>query len=189
MPYGSMSAARVTNGPFAGARPIETGSEPLAAGRLKGRCGGRTLKDEVTMHWRVPFLLLLLVSSGCSGPCPWLRVPRGCCYNQSLDDTLAAKMARDVARQHLLFRDGDEWPSKDFQAGYRQAYEDIALGSDGQTPLVPPPAYWKSCARTEAGHCRADDWFAGYTEGAGVAWSCRGEFNRVRSGRSCGTCP
>lgn len=142
------------------------------------------------MHGRLTIALLLLISSGCSGPCPWLRLPHVCCYNRTLDDALACKVARDVAREHLARRCAHaRWPSQDYQAGYAQAYQDVALGSDGNTPLLPPEPYWNSCARTETGHCRADDWFAGYADGAPIALSCRGTFNRVHTGDSSQTCP
>lgn len=139
--------------------------------------------DEVKMRWRLLLLLGLLPSFGCSGPCPWLRPHQMQCYNRSIDDMLATKVARDVARQHLTkCYPKDCRPSCDFQAGFEQAYVDVALGSDGTVPVVAPAAYWKSSQRTERGHAAAKEWLSGYEAGASRAVQCRGEFNYVVAG-------
>lgn len=141
------------------------------------------LTDEVMMHWRLLVLLGLLTSMGCSGPHPWARFHQLPCYNRKIDDMLASKVARDAARQHLTqVYSKDCWPSRDFQAGFEQAYVDVAMGSDGVVPVVPPSAYWRSCQRTECGQAASREWLRGYEAGAPRAVQCRGEFNRVIAG-------
>ena len=148
------------------------------------------------MHWRLLILLGSLgslVSSGCSTPCPWVRAPHLSCYNRTIDDCLADKVARDVARQHLsALYECDEntpWPTCDFQAGFCEAYADVALGSHGVEPVVPPASYWKSCQRTVEGHQRAQEWLSGYSIGASHALACRGPYNRVIASGSAAPCP
>ena len=142
------------------------------------------------MRWRLLLLLFPLVGSGCQSPCPWVRVPQLPCYNRTVDDFLACKVARDVARQHLTTLYASQcWPTPDFQAGFEQAYADVALGADGQLPAMAPSPYWKSCQRTAAGHQRAEEWLSGYSIGASQALACRGPFNRViANGGGC-PCP
>lgn len=143
------------------------------------------------MRWRLLLLLIPLVS-GCHSPGPWVRPPQLSCYNRTLDDCLSCKIARDVARQHLNELYGSEevdWPSCDFQAGFSQAYADVALGSHGQVPVVPPAPYWKSCQRTIEGHQRAQEWLSGYSIGASHAMVCRGPYNRIIASGSAAPCP
>ena len=133
-------------------------------------------------------MMVPLVSGGCQSPGPLLRVPQLRCYNRTIDDFVACKVAKDVARHHLaiLYAD-DGHPTYDFQAGFEQAYADVALGSDGQTPAIAPSPYWKSHQRTAEGHARAQQWLAGYAAGATQALECRGPFNRVLA--SSWSCP
>ncbi len=102
---------------------------------------------------------------------------------------MAGKVARDVARQHMATLYSKECrPTYDFQAGFEQAYYDVALGADGQVPAIAPSPYWKSCQRTAEGHQRAQEWLAGYSAGASHAQECRGPFNQViASGYPCTT--
>ncbi len=145
------------------------------------------------MRWRLLILLGPLVCCGCTTLCPCLRPPQWQCYNGSIDDCLSCQVARSVARQHLsALYECDEnapWPSCDFQAGFCEAYADVAMGSHGVVPVVPPAPYWKSCQRTAAGHQRAQDWLSGYSIGASRAMACRGPYNQVIGNGSAVSCP
>ena len=144
------------------------------------------------MRWRLLLWLIPLVSSGCQSPIPWVRAPQLQCYNRTLDDCMSCKVARDVARQHMhtLYKSEPGcWPSSDFQAGFEQAYADVAMGSDGQVPPVAPAAYWKSYHRTCEGHQKAQEWLSGYSTGASHAMECRGPYNRVMARGSEAPCP
>lgn len=135
------------------------------------------------MRWRLLVCLGLLTSVGCSGPNPWLRCHQVPFYNRKIDDLVASKVARDAARQHMTqMYKRDCWPGRDFQAGFEQAYVDVAMGSDGVVPVVPPGPYWNSCRRTESGHAAGQEWLQGYEAGASRAMQCRGQYNRVVAG-------
>ncbi|WP_145197180.1 hypothetical protein [Thalassoglobus polymorphus] len=78
--------------------------------------------------------------------------------------------------------------SRDFKSGFRQAFEDVAMGASGEVPPLPPKAYWKEKNRTCNGHARADQWFAGYAAGSQVALNIGSQrFLDVASG-SCHAC-
>lgn len=144
------------------------------------------------MHRRLLLLLVPLVSSGCACPLPWTRAPQLPCYNRNLDDFMSRRVARDVARKHMNTLYESEpgcWPTRDFQAGFEQAYADIALGANGQVPVVAPAPYWKSCQRTVEGHQRAQEWLSGYSIGASHALACRGPYNKVIASGSACSCP
>lgn len=135
------------------------------------------------MHWRLLVLLGFLSSVGCSGTHPWVRVHQMQCYNRKIDDLLASKIARDAARQSMTkCYSRDCWPTCDFQAGYEQSFVDVAMGSDGTVPVVPPAPYWKASVRTECGQAAAREWLRGYEAGAARAVQCRSQFNRVVAG-------
>lgn len=59
----------------------------------------------------------------------------------------------------------------DFGAGFRQGYADVAGGSDGCTPAVPPRKYWSHFYKSAEGQCAVVAWFDGYQHGAAVAVS------------------
>ena len=121
-----------------------------------------------------------LVSGGCQGPGPLVRLPQLRCYNRTIDDFMSCKVARDVARHHMaVLYPPESRPTYDFQAGFEQAYADVAIGSDGQVPAIAPSPYWKTHQRTADGHQRAEQWLSGYVAGASQALECRGPFNRV----------
>lgn len=60
-------------------------------------------------------------------------------------------------------------PSCHFREGFTQAYVDMAEGGNGTVPPIPPERYWKSKFRSAPGYARAEEWFAGYRTGAGMA--------------------
>ena len=132
------------------------------------------------MRSRLLILMVPLVSGGCQSPGPLVRVPQLRCYNRTIDDFVACKVARDVARHHMaILYTAECRPTYDFQAGFEQAYADVAIGADGQVPAIAPSPYWKSCQRTAEGHERAEQWLTGYAAGAAQALECRGPYNRV----------
>lgn len=57
----------------------------------------------------------------------------------------------------------------DYKKGFRQAFVDVAHGSDGELPAVPPPVYWNAHFRSDAGQRKAECWFSGYRAGAAMA--------------------
>lgn len=70
----------------------------------------------------------------------------------------------------------------DFQAGFRQAYVDQAMGRPALVPPVPTRHYWNAYYRSCAGQQAAADWFEGYR--AGLDYGAEGgvgNFNRVPS--------
>ncbi len=58
---------------------------------------------------------------------------------------------------------------KDFCAGFRAGYEDIARGADGCTPAFPPKNYWSWEFQSAEGQARTAAWFEGYPHGARAA--------------------
>jgi len=59
--------------------------------------------------------------------------------------------------------------SADYKGGFRQAFVDVAHGSDGELPAVPPPVYWNTHFRNDSGQQRAECWFSGYRAGSAMA--------------------
>jgi hypothetical protein len=57
----------------------------------------------------------------------------------------------------------------DFAAGFRQGYEDVANGSNGCTPSIPPKSYWNWEFQSGEGQARTAAWFSGYPHGARAA--------------------
>lgn len=66
-----------------------------------------------------------------------------------------------------------------FGCGFKQGYEDVANGSDGCPPTLPPRKYWGVCYQTATGRCQTVEWFNGYVAGAAVALK-EGVQNRSR---------
>lgn len=58
---------------------------------------------------------------------------------------------------------------KDFCAGFRTGYEDVAGGSDGCTPAFPPKEYWSWEYQSGEGQSRTSAWLAGYPHGVQAA--------------------
>ncbi|MCA9246949.1 MAG: hypothetical protein KDA42_07535 [Planctomycetales bacterium] len=59
--------------------------------------------------------------------------------------------------------------ARDFERGWRQAYYDVARGSDGQPPVLPPQSYWAIKYQNADGAQRIAAWYEGYLLGASAA--------------------
>ena len=91
--------------------------------------------------------------------CPWF------------DEWHTTATARRCANRIL---NRQQWQLKklmpaDYKMGFRQAFVDVAHGSDGELPAVAPSVYWNTHFRNESGQRRAECWFAGYRAGAAAA--------------------
>ncbi|MFP6765357.1 MAG: hypothetical protein VB858_17140, partial [Planctomycetaceae bacterium] len=87
------------------------------------------------------------------------------------DDWSTTATAKRCANGILLRQ---QWDLKklmpaDYKGGFRQAFMDVAHGSDGELPAVPPPVYWNAHFRSDSGQRRAECWFSGYRAGAALA--------------------
>jgi hypothetical protein len=102
-------------------------------------------------------------------------------YHSITENIHTSKRARCLARADLRKLDNDQCLSCDYRLGYEQAYVDVAQGTDGQIPALPPAKYWKVDARTPEGHQRAQQWFNGYAAGAARARCQYEPFNEVAS--------
>jgi hypothetical protein len=101
-------------------------------------------------------------------------------YSRHCDEAAA----RSLAEKRAIVAIANCYPetSMDFREGFAQAYVDVALGSDGTVPAVPPERYWKTCKRNPNGYCDANEWFAGYAAGSQRALaSCWNAYNQVPS--------
>ena len=58
----------------------------------------------------------------------------------------------------------------EYGVGFRDGFVDyVYAGGTGEPPPVPPRHLWNVDFRSEEGHQRAEDWFAGYRHGAQIA--------------------
>jgi hypothetical protein len=107
-------------------------------------------------------------------------------YERNADEYVTAKTAMKCAKRDLDAVCGD--PSKHFEAGFTQAYRDLAEGRLATVPPVPPSKYWTAYYRSCAGQADVADWFAGYEAGLNSGLqSGVSRFNRITASR--GGCP
>jgi hypothetical protein len=60
--------------------------------------------------------------------------------------------------------------SASYRRGFLKGYADyLDHGGKGQPPVVPPLCYWTLPWQTPRGHDAAEDWFAGFRHGTGLA--------------------
>ncbi|MFK7778376.1 MAG: hypothetical protein QM501_09660 [Gimesia sp.] len=91
-------------------------------------------------------------------------------YRPVIDTCLTKQAARNCALKSLNQQMPLHSPrNTDFCDGFVQAFVDLSLGSRGVIPAIPPPKYWTANNRSADGHCKADQWFAGYREGVSQA--------------------
>ena len=93
-------------------------------------------------------------------------------YNECCDDLMlgyrnSAWSARAWQEKKHCFQ--NQRYIKDFKAGFRQAYEDVAAGGNGCTPAFPPRSYWSWKYQSPEGQLKTGAWFAGYPMGAKAA--------------------
>ena len=78
--------------------------------------------------------------------------------------------AKTAWRRHAhLYKNGVVPHCDDFARGWKAGYFDVASGREGCTPLLPPSRYRGPRYQTPVGHAKAQAWFDGFEEGAGVA--------------------
>lgn len=91
-------------------------------------------------------------------------------YHPLVDHWKVCHHARELASASLeRYSDQCGKQSCHFCRGYEQAYEDIATGASGSTPVIPPKHYWGMEFRTPVGYSSSEQWFAGYRTGAAIA--------------------
>ena len=117
----------------------------------------------------VVFLALCLACSGCAltkGVNNYLE------YNDECNDFVMGWRNEVWARQawHEQKHYFDGHPEQGaFGAGFRDGYADVASGSDGCPPPVPPRKYWTWKYQTPEGQQKVAAWFEGYPHGVRAA--------------------
>lgn len=104
-------------------------------------------------------------------------------YSSILDEYTTRRAAIRCSRKALRdmqHRSGYDHSSH-FEAGFRQAYLDMAMGGSGVIPPVPPKKYWSAHYRTPEGNAHAHQWLTGY--GVGV------EFTQFDGGSQANSIP
>jgi hypothetical protein len=87
----------------------------------------------------------------------------------SADHKQAAALAEQAWAQVQSHEPGHAY-SEDYAAGFEAGFTDfVYAGGSGEPPAVPPRRYWKSRYESPEGRQAAEDWFAGFRHGAGVA--------------------
>ncbi|MFN0199461.1 MAG: hypothetical protein ACKVT0_22140 [Planctomycetaceae bacterium] len=94
-----------------------------------------------------------------------------CGYDAFWDKIVVRDAASCNAKiAYRQYKKGNPGPySTDFRNGFYKAHIDRANGYPARSPAVPPPSYWAACNRTQQGHLRAADWYAGYDAGLHMA--------------------
>jgi hypothetical protein len=105
---------------------------------------------------------------GMCKPQPYLTFNK---YRPWFDEWHTTATAKRCANRILLRQ---QWQllklmPADYKKGFRQAFIDVAYGSDGELPAVPPPVYWNAHFRSDAGQRKAECWFTGYRAGSAMA--------------------
>jgi hypothetical protein len=93
-------------------------------------------------------------------------------YNHHVNELVTGRHNRRLAKQAWKSRCSefcDQPHFRDFGAGFRDGYCDVACGGDGCPPPLPPRKYWKSRYENYQGQGRVAAWFAGYPHGARAA--------------------
>ncbi|MCA9263139.1 MAG: hypothetical protein KDA60_04800 [Planctomycetales bacterium] len=69
---------------------------------------------------------------------------------------------------------------RDYARGWKSGYYDVATGSNGIAPALPPKRYWATKYQSPRGQESVREWYAGYQRGAAAAQSrCLDDLNAV----------
>lgn len=94
----------------------------------------------------------------------------GCAAVQDCQYSMVNKFRASHAWYGSADSDGD--CSHHFIRGWKRGYYDVATGSCGQAPAVPPPKYWSAKYQNLDGQQAIGDWYRGYQRGAVAAEEC-----------------
>ncbi len=123
---------------------------------------------------------------GCHAPvwrapaptCERCQLPCSCLtcfgFSRCIDDKLARCAAHYDALKALESVPECLSSNPDYRLGFVDAFQDVATGHNGDLPAIPPSQYWNGCFRTGPKAQLAQDWFAGYCDGAEQARQCYG---------------
>jgi hypothetical protein len=148
----------------------------------------------MSRRWVVCAVIAAAAVNGCQGSsgryCAECTPPKSytCGYKPPYDNLVTKMTAYDCADSALKrIKNECGKQTRDFEAGFRQAYVDLAMARPALVPPVPPRPYWTAYYRSCAGEQAVADWFAGYRAGlddgahTGVA-----AFNRIGTSWSQG---
>ena len=112
-----------------------------------------------------------------------------CCSCQATREHMRDHSLKYVAHRaySLSSNPGDCEPhSRDFRAGWEQAYYNVSTGQSECPPTVPPECYWGTRFETGVGRERVAAWFRGYQYGAAAALCAgRDQLNSLTTGPPC----
>lgn len=158
---------------------------------VRGGGIGSAVGDHGMESMARPLLYSSLVAgllTGCqsfSSRCDDCLPPKtGCCkYSPKADNLVNKLTAYDCAGDALkALEKSCGKVSSDFEAGFHQAYEDLAMGRLAMVPPVPASKYWNAHYRSCAGEQAVADWFEGYRAGLQIGQQGGvSRFNRVKT--------
>ncbi len=112
---------------------------------------------------------VIVPNTGCS---MWSGITRRLSRHDALDECIINYRNQAWAARAWLCT-AEEYRNRpylsDFEAGFRQGYEDIAAGGNGCVPAVCPKAYWGWQYQSSDGQSRMNAWFEGYPLGVKAA--------------------
>lgn len=118
-------------------------------------------------------LAVSLIAIGSTGCNVFSNVSSGFRYSDTFN-SVASKLRHRSMSSKSWHRHKNRFCNEpcmsDFCAGYRQGFEDVALGSsNGCTPNFPPRDYWGWQYQSAEGQKKVSSWFSGYPHGARAA--------------------
>lgn len=143
-------------------------SSPLQPPVIKGQPGS-TIRFISRAMWILSACVLVAASGGCSA----LQGVRDYAqYNDMTDDFVVGWRNYVWANRAWSAHKADhacEPQLLDFGEGFRAGYRDVASGSNGCPPPLPPRQYWSWKYQSPEGQAKTAAWFAGYPHGAQAA--------------------
>ncbi len=133
---------------------------------------------------RALWMLAVCVLVGAGGGCSTLQGVRDYVqYNDFTDDVVIGWRNYVWANNAWHARKAQyacEAQLRDFGEGFRAGYRDVAAGSNGCPPPLPPRNYWSWKYQSPEGQGKIAAWFAGYPHGAQAAEEdCAGNWRQI----------